>query len=797
MLRNYFIIAFRNLKKHTIFSIVNVSGLAVGLAVFWLIGLYIADELSYDRSYPNADRLYRVVQMGTSPEGSFQLAPTSAPFGPALLHDYSEIAAMARIDLEGGGVLHYGDKVLKVEDICFTDSSIFTLFGYPFLYGNPKDALVKPQSIVLTRSLAVRLFGNVKDALNKTVVFDKNWPNTVTGIIEDIPVNSHLTFSALRSFPAHYTDEWPNFSLYTYVLLHKKADPARLEARLPDFYNRYLKPYMQPAMKYRMELQPVPSIHLHSNLQYELSPNGDIRYVYIFSLVGLLVLVIAVINYVNLSTARSSTRVKEIGVRKVIGSGRKQLIVLYLAESLLFTGLAAIAAGVLSGLLLPLFNQLSGKNLNLWQFGIAPTLSVLLVFTIFTGLAGGAYPALLLSGFRTIPALKGQLGDLHATTFFRKSLVTFQFIITIAMIAGSGVIYEQLHFMLTKDLGFNKDQVLTFHINDQSVRKNIPALKTALLQNPLIEGVSAASNPIGNNAIGSNGFNFEVNGRIDPQTRVAKDFMVDEDYLSTLQIELVAGRNFSADRPTDKDGAFLVNETLVKDLGWKDPIGKRVQYPGDSGHIREATVVGVVRDFNIYSLQHKITPLILLMPPVDNEKDNLYVRVSKANIPGAVRYIETVYRKFDAASPFEYHFLDANFSRQYATERHQASLIVALTVLAILISCMGLFGLVAFSAEQRRKEIGIRKVLGAGVPSLVGLLSADLLKLVTFAMFIAGPIAWYVMRQWLNGFAYRVGLHPWIFLAAGLLAAAIALVTVSFQAIRAATANPVKSLRTE
>ncbi|HTI10802.1 MAG TPA: ABC transporter permease [Puia sp.] len=797
MLKNYFVIAFRNLRKHALFSIVNLSGLAVGLAVFWLIGLYVADELSYDRSYANADRLYRVVQYGSWAEGSFKSAPTSAPFAPTLLHDYSEIEATARIDQEGGGILQYGDKRLKTEDIYFTDASIFTLFGYPFLYGNPKDALAKPQSIVLTRSLAVRLFGKAEDALNKTVVFDNNYPNTVTGVIEDVPANSHLVFSALRSFPSNYTDDWRSFRLYTYILLHKKADVKKLEAKLPGFFTRYLKPLMGLNLEYRMELQPVTSIHLHSNLEYEISPNGSIRYVYIFSLVGLLVLVIAMINYMNLSTARSSMRVKEIGVRKVIGSGRRQLVVLFLAESLMFTLLAAMAAGVLSGLLLPLFNQLSGKSLSLWQFGVAPTLSILLGFTLFTGLVGGLYPALLLSGFRTIPALKGQMGNLYSTTLFRKSLVTFQFIITIAMIAGSGIIYQQLHYMLTRDLGFNKDQVLTLHISDRMVRKNIPALKAQLLQNPLIEGVSAASNPIGTNSIGSYGFNFEVNGRIDPQARVAQAFMVDADYLPTLQIKLVKGRNFAADRPADKDAAFLVNETLVKELGWTDPIGKRIQFPGDSGQIREVTVIGVVRDFNIYSLQYKIAPLVLQMPPVDNEKDNLYVRVSKVNIPGAVKYIEGVYRKFETSSPFEYHFLDANFSRQYATERQQGSLIITLTVLAILIACLGLFGLVAFSAEQRRKEIGIRKVLGADVPSLVGLLSRDLLKLVVIAMLIASPIAWWVMQRWLNEFAYRIDMSPWLFVAAGLAAAAIALATISVQAVRAATANPVKTLRTE
>ncbi len=797
MFRNYFTIAWRNLKKHTVFSIVNITGLALGLAVFWLIGLYVTDELSYDRSYANANRIYRVVHVGSWSEGRFKLAPTSAPFAPALQHDYSEIEAAARIDPEGGGILQYGDKKLKTDDIYFTDPAIFTLFGYSFLYGSPKDALTKPQSIVLTRSLAVRLFGKAENALHKTVLFENNFSNIVTGVIEDVPANSHLVFSALRSFPANYTDRWSNFSLYTYILLHKDADPKKLEAKLPGFYNRYLQKDMGK-IEYRMELQSLPSIHLHSNLQYELSSNGDMRHIYIFSLVALLVLVIAVINYVNLSTARSSMRVKEVGVRKVIGSGRRQLIMLFLAESLLFTLLAVFIAGGLCGILLPFFNQLSGKALSLWQFGIPVTLSVLAAFSLLTGLVGGIYPALFLSGFRTIGALKGQIGDLHSTTLFRKSLVTFQFVITIAMIAGSAIIYQQLHYMLTRDLGFNKDQVLTLHINDHSLRKNIPALTAQLLQDPLIESVAAASNPIGNNNIGTSGFNFEINGRIDREARVAQYFMVDENYLPTLQIRLLQGRNFEAGRPTDKDQSILVNETLVKELGWADPIGKRVQFQADpEGHIGEATVIGVVKDFNIYSLQHKIAPLVLRMPPVDNEKDNLYVRVSKTNVAGALKGIEKVFRKFDTGSPFEYHFLDANFAGQYEAEQKQGSLIITLTILAILIACLGLFGLVAFSAEQRRKEIGIRKVLGATIPSLLGLLSKDLIKLVILAMLIASPIAWFIMQRWLNSFPYRIAVSSWIFVLAGLLTVVIALATISVQAIKAAMGNPVKSLRTE
>ncbi len=577
MLKNYFKIAFRNLQKHKVFSIVNIAGLAVGLSVFWLMALYISNELSYDRFYENADRTYRVVQSGTTTTGSFKLAITSVPLAPALQKDYSEIAAAARVDFEGGGTLIFQDKKIKADDILFADNSLLTIFRYPFLAGNSTDALSTPNSIVLTESLAIRLFGSTDNALNKPVTFEnENGPaEQVTGVIADIPANSHLQFSAIRSMPSGYTDSWFNDHVYTYLLLKKDADPKKLAAKFPQFYASHMPP-APTLLQYKMELQPLPSIHLHSNLDFEIGRNGDIRYVYLFSIVALLILVIALINYINLATARSSVRVKEVGIRRVIGSDRKHLVLLFLSESVLFTLIAALIATLLSGLCLPWFNHLSGKTLSLWQFGTENTLAMLILFSLFIGLAGGIYPALFLSRFRTIPALKGQQGNLHFNVLFRKFLVSFQFVMTIALIAGCCIIFQQLHYLLSKDLGFNKDQVLTFHIHNHGVRKQVEALKARLEQNPLIESGAAASIPIGNNYMGSDGFNFEENnGQIASASRQVQNFQIDAAYLNTLQIKLLKGRNFSNDMPTDKTGAVLINETLMKELGWSDPIGKR------------------------------------------------------------------------------------------------------------------------------------------------------------------------------------------------------------------------------
>ncbi len=570
------------------------------------------------------------------------------------------------------------------------------------------------------------------------------------------------------------------------------------EARLPGFFDRYLKQPLGKGAQFRMDLQPLTWIHLHSAMDYEPGRNGDIRYIWLFATVALLVLGIAVINYVNLATARSSVRMKEIGVRKVIGSGRNQLMGMFLTESVVFSLLAAGIAMFLTFVTLPAFNELAGKELTMGAYGWTRTISVLAGFAVLIGLAGGLYPALFLSGFRTIPSLKGQQGNQATTVLFRKSLVTVKFVITIFLIAGSAIIYLQLNFMQNKDLGFNKDQVLTFHLPNPAVRQHIEDLKTQLEQDPSVEAAAAAGNPIGNNDIGTTAVRFEQNGAISTEGKQVQTFYVDADYLPTLKIGLKAGRNFSAGVPTDQYGSVLVNQTLVESMGWKDAVGKRLQLPiGPEGKLGMATVIGVMKDFNIYSLQHKIQPMVLEMPPVLKEEDNVYVRVSPAHIAQALKHIADVYHRFDPASTLEYHFLDENFSRQYAAERKQGSLLLIFTVLAIFIACLGLLGLVTFSVGQRTKEIGIRKVLGASVSGIVMLVSKDLIKPVVIAILIAGPLAWYAMHRWMEGFAYRAPISIWIFLGAGLLAVVIAMLTVGLRAMRAARSNPVKSLRTE
>ena len=797
MLHSYLLFAMRNLAKNKIYSMINIAGLAVGLAVFGLMALYIADELSYDRQGETADRVYRVVHSGEWAGGNFNIAQTPPAFGPALAREDPGIEAEARINADGGGTLVVGDKKLDAGDIFFADSSVLTVFSFPFVAGDKDNALAKPNSIVLTKTLAERLFGNADEALHKIITVQNDGPVEVTGVIGDRPVNSHLRFSALR--PMHESaDEWKNSYLYTYVLLKKGVKIGAVEARLPGFYDRHIKALLGKGATYRMQLQAIPSIHLHSHLDFELSRNGDIRYIYLFAAVALLVLAIAVINYINLATARASIRMKEIGVRKVIGGSRLQLVTLFLTESVFFALLSAAIAGVLAWILLPAFDQLSGKALTLEQFGTLRTIGGLAAAGVGIGLLGGLYPALFLSGFHTIPALKGQVGEVSTTALFRKSLVTFQFVITLFLIAGSLTIYLQLRFMQGKDLGFNKNQVLTFHLPNPEIRRHIDNLKTQLLQDPSIEAVAAAGNPIGNNDIGFSKLQWEENGALQTEPKKAQRYFIDADYLSTLQIGLAAGRNFSSTRLADVLGSVLVNETLVKEMGWSDAIGKRVKLgTDDSGRVLMASVIGVVKDFNIYSLQHKIEPLVLRMPPVWREEDNLCVRLQKGHIPQGLKHIAEVYSRFDPSTIPDFHFLDDNFSQQYETERKQGSILLIFTILAIFIACLGLLGLVTFNVGQRTKEIGIRKVLGASVGGIVLLVSKDLIKPVALAIVISTPLAWLAMHKWLEGFAYRVNIGIGIFAAAGLLAVSIAMLTVGLRAMRAARMNPTGALRND
>lgn len=795
MFRNHFKIALRHLWKYRSYTAINLAGLAIGLAACWVIMLYVGNEWSYDRFHEQGARIYRTAVHASWPGNTLKLAVSSAPFGEAMQKDYPEVEAYARVVTEGGGLVKAGDKRLQTDAVIMSDSTFFNIFTFPLLAGNPATVLASPDAVVMSESLARRLFGSADAAMGRQVTWDLRQTSTVTGIMKDVPANSHMQFEAVRAMPGDLSSSWQNFSLYTYVLLKPGANVATLRNRLPGFYDRYIKAEMGEGVNFRMELQPLYDIHLHSALDYELGPNGSMRNVYLYMLVAALILLIACINYMNIATARSTVRIKEVGVRKSLGSVKQQVAWLFLTESVLLTFMAAILATVLTSMILPFFNSLANTSLSLWHYGVGYTLLVLCGFSMLAGLLAGSYPAFFMSGFKTVNALKGRLNNHLGNAAFRRGLVAFQFTVAIVLIAVSIVCWRQVQFMQQKDLGFQKDQVLTFHLHDRALRNNISAIKAELKKSPWIESVATSSNPIGRNNIMTRGYKAEKDGKFEEASLISTDLKVDEDFVSTMGMKIVAGRNFSAGTPGDRYTAMLVNETMVKELGLKDPVGKRLQFNADT--VRERRIIGVVKDFHVYSLQHKIAPVALMMPPEPSWEDNLYMRLQKGHIPEGLQHIEKVYAQFEKNYPLEIHFIDDDFARQYGAEQTQGRVFLVFTALAIFIACLGLFGLAAFTAEQRTREIGIRKVLGASVSNIAGMLSRDFLKLVLLAAVLAIPVAWWAMRLWLQDFAYRISLSWWMFALAAAAALLVALGTVGYQALKAALTNPTRSLRTE
>lgn len=780
------------------YSFINIAGISIGLAAFWLIALYVFDELSYDRSFSNANNTYRIAEHISWDGGAMHFPINPPPLAATIKSKFPEVEQAINIDAEGGGVIKFNNKIIKQNDILFADKGFFSIFDHPFIAGDAVAALAQPNSIVITESLAKKIFSDAGAAFNQTIYFGTE-PVKITGVIKDVPRNSHLQFSGMRSMHTIPDEEntWKNFYLYTYLVLKPGADITAFNKKLNTFGMQTIAKEMG-VKDYRIELQPLTSIHLHSNLEYELSTNSSISRVYIFSAIGILILLIALINYMNLSTARASIRVKEIGIRKVIGSSRSNLAALFITEALLVTFIAALIAGVLVQLSMPLFNLVSGKQLDVWRFGMFNTIAFIMALSFIAGFTSGSYPALLLSRFKLIPSLKGHFGNMQASTLLRQSLVVFQFVIAVFLISGSFIIYKQMQYVNNKDLGFNKEQVLYFHIDDGKVRNEIPAVKAALLQSPLIEDAAAASNPIGGNDIGGHDFAFEKNGVMQESNQMAKQIFVDEDFLKTMNIQLLQGRSFSKDMQTDQSGAIIINETLMKEIGYKNAVGKKSEYRvNQAAAISHRTIIGVVKDFHISSLQTKIEPLVMMLPPVENEKDNLYVKIKKGKTAEGLAYIKKTFATFDVQNTADFNFLDEAFARQYAAEQKQEQLSFVFTVLAFIIACLGLTGLVMFTVAQRVKEIGIRKVLGASVGSVTIMLGKNFMQLVVIATVIAIPVAWFAMNKWLQEFAYRIDIAWWMFLVPGLVAIVIALVTVCVQAVKAALTNPVESLRTE
>ena len=794
MFRNYFKVATRNILKHKFYAVINVLGLAIGMTCCLLIFLYVQHELSYDSFHAKKDRIYRVVTDIKTPTETLNIGGTSAPMVAYMKQDFPEVEDMVRID-EAGFLIQRGEQTFQEDEAILADSTLFNVFSFRLLRGNPNTALKAPFSIVLTEDAAKKYFGS-EDPMGQSLRLDNEYDCTVTGVMPNVPNNSSFTFDILLSLSTRlevtYTDaaeSWGNFSNISYVLLNEQADPSVLESKLPAFLNKYISDSdRDEGMNYTLFLEPLSEVYFTDRGGFEV---GSLVNVKIFSVIAIFILLIAGINFTNLATARATERAKEVGIRKVVGAVRRQLTVQFLCESLLLS-LAAFAIAMLAGeLLLPAFNHLASKTVALSIFQDSYYVPLFFAVAVGIGLLAGLYPALMLSGFKSVAILKGRFSSSQRGVVLRKALVVAQFAISIMLIAGTAVVYTQLDYMRSQALGFKKDQMLVLDFRgDDAVQEKIETFKQQLGNNSEVLSVSASSSVPGE---GNNGAFSEIeNPAGDMQASNVNLFYVDHDFLEQYEMQLAAGRAFSRDFVTDTS-ALIVNEALVRSYGYLSPqsiIGKRFSQWGVEGQI-----VGVVKDYHFRSLQEAIEPMTIRLEPSNARFISLNLRSD--DLPATVSALEQQWKTLAPQRPFNYFFLDEAFDEQYRAEVRFGQLFIYFAGLAIFIACLGLLGLISYTVVQRTQEIGIRKVLGATESSIVRLLSKDFLGLVVVAFVIASPVAWYALQQWLEGFAYRVVIPWWIFALAGLSATVIAMLTVSFQSVRAATANPVDSLRSE
>lgn len=807
MLKNYIKTAFRSLRKNTGFTAINILGLSVGLATCLLIVFYVIDELSYDRFNKKADRIARVnfeIKFGGN---NSKYAQSMAPLAQVLKSEFPAVEAAVRLQGKGGVHVKKNNENIQEDMMVYSDPGLFDVFTLPMINGNPATALVEPNSVVITESIAKKYFNSV-DVVGKTLVLNDTQNYKVTGVIKDIPKQSHFNYGFFLSMSSNGDSKettWLSNNFNTYVLLKPGADFKKLNAQLPALMRKHINVELQSVIHltmdefekagnyFRMNLTPLTDIHLYSNRVGELGRNGSIQYVYILSAIALFILLIACVNFMNLSTARSSNRAREVGVRKVLGSPRSSLIAQFLIESILVTFISTLIAVVLAWVLLPLFNQMADKELAITVQSFIWLLPVMIAIALVIGGLAGFYPAFFLSAFQPVDVLKGKLSTGFKGGRLRSFLVVFQFSISIILIIGTLVIYNQLNYIQHKNLGYDRSQVLVVK-NTGALGRQAKVFKQEIKQLPGVDnatmtGYLPTADYRNTSAVFQDPTLDQKRGIL-PQV-----WSVDEDYLNTLGIKMISGRNFSTELQTDSS-AVIINETAARLMGLKSPLNNPIYRPMDNSgkSIKRFTIIGVIKDFNFSSLRDNISPVTLFL---EENNGALSVRVHTKNIPALLTQIEGKWRSLAPNQHFAYSFMDQDFDATYRSEQRVGKIFVVFTSLAIAIACLGLFGLAAYAAEQRTKEIGIRKVLGADVSVIVAMLTKDFIKLVFIAILISSPLAWFFMQKWLQGFAYRVNFQWWIVALAGAGALLIAFLTISFQSIKSALANPVKSLKSE
>jgi putative ABC transport system permease protein len=807
MLKNYLKIAWRNLVKNKTFSIINILGLATGLCCFLLIALYVMDELSFDRFNKKADRIYRInsdIRFGGS---ELKLPVTSDMTGQVLKKDYPQVEQYTRIYANGGLLIKKDGQFINQQNLAWADSTFFDVFTLPAVSGDTRTALNEPNTAVITEAAAMKYF-NTTNAIGKILETNDEGKTDykVTAVIKNIPSNSHFQFDMIFSMDnVHY--KWGQFTshnFYTYLVLKEGVDYKEFEKNFKQYITAYVLPEASKFMqinsmdefeksgnKLAYSLVPLPKIHFQSDRNFDLTPSGNMQYVSIFSAVAIFILLIACINFMNLTTARSANRAREVGIRKVLGTERKKLVTQFLAESTLMVILSMCIAIGIAALVLPLFNDVATKSMTLKSLFSPLILPILIALPFVVGLLAGSYPAFYLSAFKPIQVLKGNLTGRKKGNL-RSTLVVFQFAISIVLIIGTLIIYSQLHYIQNKNLGFNKDQVLIIN-NAYTLKNNATAFKNEMLKEKgVLSGTLTGFLPIN-----SSRNDYTVSSTPVLTSKSGLDMQmwrIDEDYIGTMGMKILKGRNFSSEFKTDST-AMIINESASKLFGFgNDPVGKKIYKTNDDGKLQVLPVIGMVKDFHFASLRENIGPLGFTL---DRNTSMASFKVRAADIPSILKAAGSKWKTMAPGMPFIYQFMDEAFGEMYRSEQRVGTIILIFSLLAIFIACLGLFGLATFIAEQRTKEIGIRKILGASVQGIVQLLSKDFLKLVLISFVIAVPVSWYFMNKWLQDFAYRVDIGWWVFVVAGAGALLIAVLTISFQAIRAAVMNPVKNLRTE
>lgn len=814
MIKNYLIITFRSFRQNKIFTLINIIGFAVGIAACLFIMLWIKDEYGFDKFHSKSNRIYRIL----TGESTGMQPRTPHPLAQQMTIDFPDVEnAVSMSPIWGPGLtraeinVKYEDIVYDEKGIFSVDTTFFKIFDFPFLSGDPETALKEPGNIILTREMAIKYFGTIEIAMGKMLKLNNELYLTINGIIENVPENSHFTFDFLVSYVSmkqldrqqnngklspYYT--WDDFGHYNYLLLKADANPEVLEKRLSDWilaqnFFPLSEKDRQRVMdgSFRFVLQSMNDIHLHSNITWELGTNGNILYVFIFFASALLILVMACVNFMNLATARSLKRAKEIGIRKAIGAHRKQLIIQFLTESVVLTLISSVIALLLTDLFLPVFNSFTGKELSLNILISFQEIWKLIVGVLVVGIFSGSYPAFFLSSFTPFEVLKGRVRAGSLQLAIRKYLVIFQFVISILLIICTSVIYKQISYLQNRNLGFNQEQVLVISMKDNAVRDKYEEIRTALLLNPDIVNVAAASN-IPGGQFNKNSIQYDRN---DDNKFVAETFIT-SDYFDLLEIKTASGRVFSRDFTGDTTSSFVINEAAAKLYNWDTPVDKGITYYGDGYSNARGTIIGVVRDFHIHSLQQPIEPLIILLGQ-KSSFSYMLVRINRDNVPKTLAFIEKTWNQFDNNHTFSYSFLDVLFKSQYQGEKRMGTIFWIFALLAVFIASLGLFGLSNFMIEQRVKEIGIRKSHGASIYKILRMLVWQFAAWIIIASTIALPLGYYFTYNWLKNFPYRAPISGMVFILAILLTIIVALLTISYQVWNASRMNPVDSLKYE